>query len=132
GHRRRPAPLRAAGSAAHAVPRRGRSANRTSQGRPRPSSMMSLAQIRGVREGGGRRARGVRFLSERPMVFRGPAAPWSEADAVGGKLAPIVEGQFHEDNRPRGIVLVRQASDRGFYGPRLAAAKERGGRRLAA
>jgi NAD(P)-dependent dehydrogenase (short-subunit alcohol dehydrogenase family) len=30
-----------------------------------------------------------------------------------GKLAPIVEGQSHEDNRPGGIVLVREASDGG-------------------
>jgi hypothetical protein len=50
GHRRRPAPPRTASPDGHAVPRRGRSANRTSQGRPRPSSMMSLAQIGGVRD----------------------------------------------------------------------------------
>ena len=44
-----------------------------------------------------------------------------------GKLAPIVEGQSHEDNRPGGIVLVREASDGGFYG-QSCAGKERGGR----
>src|SRR4029077_12543467 len=43
GRGRPPPPRRAAGPAAHAVPRRGRSASRTSQGRPGPSSMMSLA-----------------------------------------------------------------------------------------
>jgi 6-methylsalicylate decarboxylase len=48
-----------------------------------------------------------------------------------GKLAPIVEGQSHEDNRPGRIVLVREASDRGFHG-RPCAGKKHGGGRLAA
>jgi hypothetical protein len=41
--------------------------------------------------------------------------PYSASDrcARPRKLAPIVEGQFNENNRPGGIVLVREASDEG-------------------
>src|SRR4029077_10744384 len=42
------------------------------------------------------------------------------------ELALIVEGQSHEDNRPGGIVLVREASERGVYG-QPSQGKERGG-----
>ena len=55
GHRRRPAPPRATAPGEHAAPGTRRSDNGTSQGRPRSSRVMSLAQILGVREGGDRR-----------------------------------------------------------------------------
>ena len=55
GHRRRPAPPRATAPGEHAAPGTRRSDNCTSQGRPRSSRVMSLAQILGVREGGDRR-----------------------------------------------------------------------------
>jgi Major Facilitator Superfamily len=54
GHRRRPAPPRATAPGEHAAPGTRRSDNCTSQGRPRSSRVMSLAQIPGVREGGDR------------------------------------------------------------------------------
>ena len=55
GHRRHPAPPRATAPGEHAAPGTRRSDNGTSQGRPRSSRVMSLAQIPGAREGGDRR-----------------------------------------------------------------------------
>ena len=76
GRRRRPAPLAGLwpGRARRPSPRPKRQPHKP---RPAPPFQHDVAaQIRGVREGGGRRTRGVRLLSERPVVFRGPAAPW--------------------------------------------------------
>ena len=53
--RRRMAPHRATSPGEHAAPGTHRSDNRTSQGRPRCSRVMSMAQLLGVRDGGDRR-----------------------------------------------------------------------------
>jgi len=61
--------------------------NGTSQGRPRSSGVMSLAQILGVCEGGDRRIR-VFVYFRTPAVLRGPTGPAASAQALSVPPCP--------------------------------------------